>query len=346
MRMRLAVTAGLIAVVAIAGLGSAQTSSGAGGGQGGVPGSGIGPQNHLGANMTQDQFNNFMNYADQAKRLTKEDKAAGKTLAQVLAEDKLAAAALAKAMPLNCDVTDAMKIAEGPETVDGQTVQTQTYEAVCANGMGYFLVKQDPAKPYGLSCFAFDATAKADIAAGRKPGAVCRLPANADLKLVAAKMLAASGIACTVKDYRWVGQSAANHIEFDEVACDNGQGYMMIVALPGAQIPVHVETCNQSAKRGIACKLSDNGDVGPTLKSFRDVLARYKVACQATDQTTRVIGQIESKKLLVVEFACLEMPKGLVAYIPQEGSKSPFEVVDCPTAAKRGAVCALPGNNR
>jgi hypothetical protein len=310
----------------------------------GVPQTGSGPQNHLGNTMTQEQFNKLQEYADQSKRLTKDDKAAGKTLEQVLAEDKAAAAALAKSMPLSCEVTDAMKIAEGPETVDGKTVQTQTYEAVCSNGMGYFLISQQPAKPYGFSCFASDATAKADIAAGRKPGATCKLPANADLKLVAGKMLAASGFACNVKDYRWSGQSSVNNIEFDEVACDNGQGYTMIVALPGATIPVHVETCNQSGKRGLPCKLSDNGSVGPTLDSFRETLAKNKIGCDATDQTTRVIGQIAAKQQYVVECACPQMPKGIVAYIPQAGSKAPLEVVDCTTAAKRGAACALPAN--
>ncbi|GAA0571808.1 hypothetical protein [Rhizomicrobium electricum] len=296
--------------------------------------------------LSQEQFNKLQDYAQDAKRLTKEDKAKGKTLEQVLAEDKIAAAALAKSMSLSCEVTDAMRVAAGPETVDGKTVQTQTYETTCSNGMGYFLVSQEPAKPYGFSCFATDATAKADIAAKRKPTEICRLPGNADLKAVAAKMLTASGHVCKVKDFKWSGQNAANHIEFDEVACDDGQGYMMVVGLPGASIPVHVETCNQSAKRGLPCKLSDNGDIGPTLKSFRDTLAKNKIACEATDQTTRVVGQIEAKKLYVVEFACPQMPKGIVAYIPHDDSKWPFEVVDCPTAAKRGAVCALPGNKK
>ena len=50
--------------------------------------------NHMGQNnMTQDQFNQMADYADTAKRLTKEDKAKGKTIADLLAEDKAAATA-------------------------------------------------------------------------------------------------------------------------------------------------------------------------------------------------------------------------------------------------------------
>ena len=347
MRIGLTSVTTVIAVIGFTGAAMAQMGGGAIGGANdgrSLPGSTAATQNPANNSITPEQANLLRENIFKSRLLSKDDKAAGKTLAQVLAEDKAAAIALAKAMPLSCDVTDAMRIAEGTETVDGKTVQTETYEAACSNGLGYFLTSRDTAKPYGFTCFATDATAKADIAARRKPGVTCKLPANANLNLVAAKILATSGAACTVKDYRWVGLSDVDHIEVNEVACDNGQGYIMIVALPGATFPVHVETCNQSARRGLPCKLSDNGDIGPTLQSFRDTLAKNKIACDATDQTTRVIGQIVANKQHVVEFACPQQPKGLVAYIPQEGSTAPFEALDCPTAAKRGAVCALPGN--
>ena len=220
--------------------------------------------------MSQDQSNQLADYADKAKRLTKEDKAKGKTLADMLAEDKATASALTKTMPLSCEVADAMLVAQGPDTVDGKTIDTKTYEAACSNGMGYYLISRESLKPYGFSCFAADATRLADIAAGRKPGAVCQLPANADMRALASKMLSAAGISCALRDYRWVGQNTAAHTEFDEVACLDGKGYMMIVALPGAAAPVRVETCNQSASRGLQCKLSDNGAMPVTLKTFRD----------------------------------------------------------------------------
>lgn len=314
---------------------------------GGTPSSGS-PTGRVGRDlMNQEQFNKMTEFADQAKRLTKDDKAKGKTLADVLAEDKAAVVALVKAMPLNCEVTDAIRTAQGPETVNGKTVDTQTYETSCANGMGYFLVTQEPEKPYGFSCFAVDATRQADIKAGRKPTTVCSLPANLDMKKMAATILSKAGVTCTIKDYRYIGLNAANHTEFDEFACDDGKGYITIVGLPGAAIPVHVETCNQSALKGLACKLSDNGPLPAalSLKTFRDALTQQKVACDATDQTTRLIGQENAKKRYVVEFQCTQQPKGLVAYIPLAGSAlAPFEAIDCKTAAKRGAICALPGN--
>jgi len=332
--------AGVIALVSLGSLCAAQV-----GGGGGSIGAGIGTSqtvpNHMGQNnMTQEQFNKLEDYADQAHRLTKDDKAKGKTLEQVLAEDKAAATALAKAMPLSCDVTSAMQIAQGPATVDGKQVDTKTYEAACANGLGYYLVSADPARPYGFSCFAADATHQADVAAGRQPGPICQLPPNADMKVMGANMLAKAGVTCTVKEYRWVGQNAANHTEFNEFACTDAKGYMAINALPGADIPVHVETCPQSAARGLPCKYSDNGAPLVTVQTFLDAIAQRSVACDATPGTTHVIGQ-DAKKRYVVEFMCLQRPKGLVAYIPLAGNTAPFEVIDCTAARKRGTMCTL-----
>jgi len=341
MKQLTVLTAAAIAAIMFSMPGSAQMGPAPGSGGDGGARTGVGPSRDL---MGQEQFNALSEYADRAKRLTKEDKAKGKKLEDLLAEDKAFVTELVKKLPLNCEVTDAIRTAEGPETVNGKTVNTQTYETSCANGMGYFLVTQDPEKPYGFSCFAADATRQADIKAGRKGTTVCSLPNNADMKKMASTILSKAGATCTIKDYRYIGQSAANHTEFVEYACDDGKGYITVAGLPGAAIPVHVETCPQSATRGLPCKMSDNGAPPVTLKTFRDTLAEKKISCEATDQTTRVIGQENSKKRYVVEFQCPQQPKGLVAYIPLAGSTAPFEVADCAAAAKRGALCALPGN--
>lgn len=337
MKRIVAAVAAILAIAALAEPGLAQQGAPPGAGGSAMPTGG----SHMGQALNQEQFNKLVDYADQSKRLTKEDKAKGKTLTDLLAEDKAAAIDLAKAMPLSCDITDAMLIATGPAVVDGKNVNTKTYEVSCTNGMGYFLVSTDQAKPYGFSCFAADATRAADLAAGRKPGAVCQLPQNADMKAMAGAILGKASVQCAIKDYRWIGQNSANHTEFDEFACLSGQGYMVIAALPGSQVPVHVETCNASASRGLPCKLSDNGAMPVTLKTFRDALAQHNVACDATDNTMHVIGQENAKKRYVVEFQCTQQPKGLIAYIPLNGNTAPFETVDCAAASKRGAKCTL-----
>jgi len=145
--------------------------------------------NHMGTNsMTQEQFNQLKDCVDQAKWLTKDQRVKGKTEADLRAEDKENAAVLAKNLAVPCEVSDAMLVAQGNATVGGKPVQTRSYETACTNGMGYFLVSQEP-KPYAVSCFAAEAKTKADAATGTVGGAMCKLPPNADSKAMGAAIL-------------------------------------------------------------------------------------------------------------------------------------------------------------
>ncbi|MDE2184556.1 MAG: hypothetical protein KGJ78_16170 [Alphaproteobacteria bacterium] len=302
---------------------------------------GISMGNHMGQNnMTQQQFDEVQEYADRAKRLTKEDKAKGRTLEQLLAEDKATAEALAKSMPLNCEVASAMLAAQGPATVNGRAVDTKSYETACTNGMGYFLISQEPEKPYGFSCFAADATHQADIAAGRPGSAVCQLPPNSDVNSMATNVMTRLGTPCTVRDHRWLGQSTAANTEFDEVACQGGAGYVLSVPMPGSLRPIAVTTCHDSAMRGLPCKLSDNGAL-VTMQTFRDALSQHNVQCNASDKDMRFIGQENVQKRYVVELKCSQKPGGLVAFIPLNSNTAPFEALSCAAAAKRGVKCQL-----
>ncbi|HEY0282537.1 MAG TPA: hypothetical protein VGC27_07940, partial [Rhizomicrobium sp.] len=228
-------------------------------------------------NLTAEQFNKLQDYADFSNRLSKEDKASGKTLADLLAEDKAAASALAAKMLPSCQVNEAILAAQGAVTVNGKPVNTKTYEAACANGMGYFLVSQDVGDPYAISCFAADATRAADVAAGRTPGAVCQLPSNIDVNAMATSLLNHAGTNCTVSDHRWVGQSSATKTEYNEVVCTDHSGYMLAIALPGSNATVRVSTCHDAAMRGLPCKLSAGGGAVITLQTFRDALEQHKI---------------------------------------------------------------------
>lgn len=328
------------AVLALAFLISPAAAQGAGAP---VDSSGRSLGNHMGQNnMTQEQFNKIGDYVDQAKRLTKEDKAKGKTVADLQAEDKAAATALVKALPLSCEVTDAVLAAEGPvKGADGKDVDTKTYEVACANGMGYFLISQEPGKPYGFSCFAADATRDADVAAGRQPGAVCGLGANHDSKNAAMNLLMRAGINCLVSKTRNVGVSSKANLEYNEVACSDGKGYMLITAVPGSIAPVRTTTCHDAAQVGLLCKLTDSGVPLVTKQTLIDALAAHNVPCAVKTDKMRVVGQETAKKRYVVEFLCPEQPKGLIAFIPLTGSTAPFEALDCKAAAKRSASCRL-----
>ena len=276
-----------------------------------------------------DQLNKFGNY-DALKARLKQWNKEGKTITELLAEDKANAISLVASLKLSCAVTDAVMVA-----VDDKA-HTKTYEVACQNAAGYFLVQSDPpGKPSGFSCFAAEAARQADIAAHREPALTCSLPENAGSKAVAAAILSRAGKSCAIKDLKWSGQSTTT--DFLELACQEGSGFVVRSPLPGSQAPLHVDTCIDLARIGFVCKLPGNDT---TLATHNAALALHKVSCDA--EAVHVIGHEAIKRREVVEYFCpKQQPNGLVAFLPIEGSTAPFEALDCAAAAKRQAICTL-----
>lgn len=289
------------------------------------PPPGIGNDRDYGVN----ELSKFGTY-DAIKARLKQWNKEGKTIAELLAEDKANAVSLVASSKLSCAMTNAVLIA-----VDDKA-QTKTYEVACQNGAGYFLVQSEPpGKATGFSCFAADAARQADIAAHREPTLNCSLPENGASKPMAAAILQRAGKICAVRDTKWHGQSATT--DFLEVACQEGPGFVVRSPLPGSLAPLHVDICLELTHIGFVCKLPGND---PALETLKAALAQHKVPCDA--EAARVIGHEAVKRRQVVEYFCpIQQPKGLVAFLPAEGSTEPFEALDCPTAAKRQAICTL-----
>jgi hypothetical protein len=233
-------------------------------------------------------------------------------------------------LKLQCTVTNAILVA-----VDDKA-NTKTYEVACESGVGYFLAQSDPpGKESGFSCFAAEVAREADIAAKRMPAIGCSLPENPGSKRAIVSILSRSGKLCTFKDLKWRGQSRTT--DFLEATCGEGPGFMVWTPLPGSQAPMRVMSCADSEVNGVACRLPDNDTV---FTKLRGALAPYKISCDA--ESVRVIGRETVRRRQVVEYFCpQQQPKGLVAFLPAEGSNEPFEAVDCQAAAKRQAVCTL-----
>ncbi len=300
-----------------------------------VPGGGpvTGPTGPSSGDNTYNEIDRtIFRYNLEQKRLQ-----TGKTAAELKAIDIADASALVNSVQFACEVTDAELVLEGSDTVDGKAVKTKTYEAACGNGLGYFFVA-GTAHPTGMTCFAADATRAADIKAGRAPANACALPENADIKTIAANFLQRAGKTCQVRDLRWIGVSPKSNTDFTEVACSDGNGFIVASPLPGSTLKPRIAQCHDAAMQGMPCKLSDNGQV-LTVQTFKDALAQHNVVCDASD--VRVVGKESVAKRHVVEFACKQHPEGLVAYIPLEDGTAPFETVDCAAAAKRGVTCKL-----
>ncbi|MGA7676269.1 MAG: hypothetical protein WCA78_14635 [Rhizomicrobium sp.] len=264
----------------------------------------------------------------------------GLTPEQMRAQDMAEVTNLVNSAQFSCDVTNAQLLLEGSETTNGNTVKTKTFEATCGNGLGYFFVGRGQLGPLsGFTCFAANATNDADVKAHRDPDMVCTLPENLDMKAIATKVLLRKGVSCPVGDVKWRGTNSKSNTDYTEIACSDGNGFILASPLPGSTLKPQLVRCHDAAMQGIPCKLSDNGQV-LTTQTFIDALAQHHVACDAPD--VRVIGKEATKQQRhVVEFACKQHPEGLVAFIPLEGNTAPFETLDCAAAAKRGVACKL-----
>jgi hypothetical protein len=216
------------------------------------------------------------------------------------------------------------------------------YEAACSDGMGYMLVLDAAQKSFGISCFTAQAKHDLDAVKGKTADAECHLPANADLQASTGRVLAGAGVSCAVQKISWMGRSDQTKSEYNEAACSDGKGYVLVTAEPGSLAATHAIGCDDAAVQGIHCKLTKVAK--PTqpvlsLQTFKDALKQHNVACDVAEE--RVMGQENVKKRYVVEFKCSQQPNGLVAFVPVGENTSPFETTDCAAAAKRGLACKL-----
>ncbi|HVY24080.1 MAG TPA: hypothetical protein VG962_12080 [Steroidobacteraceae bacterium] len=241
-------------------------------------------------------------------------------------------------MQLQCDPTDAELIGIGKVSVDGTLTRVKAYEVACSNHIGYILESQGTQKPLAMSCFAAAATRSADMAKGVKSNFYCEFETNKDITANAAAVLAATGTDCDVSKAQWFGITSSTQTEYTEVACKAGDGYLLKIPRTGAA-PITALSCQDAAKQGLKCNLTDAGPVEKpvTKQILLDALKSYDVKC--TPAQFRLIGRESVDKRYVVELQCPEHPKGLVAFIPLEGNSSSFEAIDCDAAAEQQIQC-------
>jgi hypothetical protein len=239
---------------------------------------------------------------------------------------------LLNALQISCAVSDAHLVVVGTRRPagGGKPVETRVYEVACGGAMGYLLERQGTDKPIGISCLTAEEARAADVAKAKEPGFFCTLPDNKDVYAMITSMIAAGGGgACVVNNLQLFGRSASTMSEYTEIACKDGNGYLLRMALPGSQAATEVTSCAEAAKQGIKCRLTDSGPVETpvTLDTFKGALAQHGVACNI--EQIRLIGQEDHLKRYVVEYRCADQPKGAVAFIPLQGNANPYETVDC-----------------
>jgi hypothetical protein len=252
---------------------------------------------------------------------------------------------LLESLQIACDVSDAKLVVAGTRkpASGGKAVGTRVYEVACSGGMGYLLETQGAEKPIPMTCLAAEEARAIDAAKGKEPAFFCQLPDNKDVYAMLTSMISAgSGGQCTVGTVKLFGHSESTHSDYSEVACKEGNGFLLRIAQPGTQAKTVVMSCNEAAKQGIKCKLTDPGpaEVPVTMQSFKEALARNGVTCNIGQ--IRLVGQEDHLKRYVVEYLCADRAAGTVALIPLAGNTNPYESLDCATAlADRGVACSL-----
>jgi hypothetical protein len=262
------------------------------------------------------------------------------------AKAKTQSAGLLASLQLTCDIGDAKLVAAGkikPKT-GGKEVDATVYEVACNHAMGYLLEAQGTDTPLAISCLSAEEARAADAARGKEPSYFCQLPGNADVyAFVKGMIIDGTGAQCTVRSLQNYGHSESTHSDYSEVACTDGNGFLLRIARPGFDAKTVVMSCNEAARQNIKCKMTDAAPVDApvvTTQTFKEALARNGVSCSIGQ--IRVIGQEEHLKRYVVEYLCVDQAIGTVAFIPLTGNTNPFESQGCAAAlSDRGVKCSL-----
>ena len=217
-----------------------------------------------------------------------------------------------------CQVSNARLIGSSPNNT--------FVELACQGGVGYVfgMARQTNASPVVVSC----------IDPGAKDNLKCALTDPAQqLATVTAKLVAASGKACNVKDRRYVGLTT-DGTGIYEVACDDGKGWM-------------IEATGDAFKLAVGCAQASNIVGGCTLTDVRaaqvaqsalytDLAKKAGFDCAVSKYAAFVT---DAKDKEVVELVCGNRPDGGVGMFPL-GAGKPV-VYDCVRSQVSGFRCSF-----
>ena len=301
-------------------------------------------QNAPGTHLDNSGLNGSLSRED-LQKLGGDRKNEPKDTPEMRAKAKTQSVALLESLKISCDASDAKLIVAGtirPKST-GKQVDARVYEVACNHAMGYLLETQGAESPIAISCLSAEEARAIDVAKGKEPSFFCKLPGNVDVyDLVSSIIVENTGARCTVGKLQLFGRSASTHTEYSEVACTDGNGFMLRMAQPGFDAKTVVMNCREAAQQNIKCKLTDPGpvDAPVTTETLKEALARNGVNCSIAQ--IRVVGQEQHLKRYVVEYLCADQAMGKVAFVPLPGNTNPFESEDCAAArADRDVACSL-----
>jgi hypothetical protein len=305
--------------------------------------------------MSQADVQGLADFVDTTRRLDRKDI---KPKSIAIKRSKI----MLDALHITCELSDAEQVGSGKTTVGGQPVAIGMYETACSNGTGYLLTMVGKDSASGISCFAASATEPTDTSDQSKVDTKCHLPADQDINAMATTVMRNAGTTCDARGVKWLGQSGSPLLDYSEVACKEGEGFVLRTPVPGSVGgAIDVLSCSDAAKHGAQCQLSapavatataptasGGGPLPegprPDLQWFKDALSKRGVSCNV--KKARVVGRESIKKRYIVEYQCPQQPHGLVAYVPSPGDTAgAFESMDCAAATERKISCQFVGSH-
>ncbi|MBW3618110.1 MAG: hypothetical protein KY446_10260 [Proteobacteria bacterium] len=210
------------------------------------------------------------------------------------------APAAVQAAGVRCQITDAAYL--------GVAGNRNAYEVACGQGLGFvILVAQTPgaAAPTALDCVSAQTTARAEQAAGRPAGALCRLPANAQPVQGLAGVAREAGVTCTVTNGRAVGLlSSSNAIRY-EVGCSEGGGFVLDRPQAAGGRP-SAQTCfraEQTSGGQFRCEFTTKAQ---SLAALNPIVTASRRSCTVSD--ARIVGRNPTSQNEVLEVGCQGAP--------------------------------------
>ena len=215
-----------------------------------------------------------------------------------------------------CTVSDAFYLGAS----NGKDGKQDVYEVACQQGLGYVLLSA------ASGVKAYDC-----LATAAQPSLSCKLPANADPKEGLKPYIASAGLTCTPANARYVGANATTSVY--EVACQDGQGFILQTPAPGTPATTTVALpCIQTEGGSMACTLTSKAQSAAYLAGLVNKSGR---TCQIS--ASRYVGTDKSTGVAYYEVGCGQQSGFMLAANKSGGLD---RVVSCSEARSLGG-CTL-----
>jgi hypothetical protein len=272
-----------------------------------------------------------------ASAQSRSEKASAAELAKLRDRGMKEAPGLVQAKGYACTVTDAIFLGEQPTLDDkGKPVKgakpKPVYEVACQDGLGFIFGDPDPAP---LDCLKLTTSAERQKAEGQKVTVpLCRIPANGDGQQSVYPLARKAGVACTPNKARWVGEDRGAKTDIYELACTEGDSYLITSPQPGSTTKMTADSCAQAVLRGSnLCQFVSKEQALGTVKALA---AKAGKACTVSD--AKFVGQKTSGGAYY-EIACADGKTGFMVETNTQGAFS--RAIDCGLADNIGGGCTL-----